>query len=339
MNASARRWRAEAVIRLIFALSALMPFIPVATAIASKAEPYRIGYLGMAQGPDGRDSRLEMFKQGLRDLGYLEGHNVLLEVRYAGGNPELFDGLADDLVRHQVDVIVTSTGVAATAAKKVTQTIPIVMWASGDAVRQQLVQSLAHPGGNVTGLTMTSPELSRKRLEILRELLPKLSHLGVVWCGDAEPVGKQQWVETQLAARALAVRLSSLVVRGHKDLPQVVSSATKQHVEALVVFDCSSLHPFAAEISSLLNRSHLPAIYPFPYYPRAGGLMSYGASDLDTPYRAAVYVDKILKGAKPADLPVEQPRKFELIINLTAAKDLGITIPESILLRADEVIR
>ena len=292
----------------------------------------------MTRGPDGRDTRLDMFRRGLRDLGYVEGRNITLEVRYAEGKPEVFPDLAADLVQLKVNVIVTSTGVAAIAAKKATQTIPIVMWASGDAVRQGLIQNLARPGGNVTGLTMASPDLSRKRLEILREVLPKLSQVGVLWCGDSEPVGKQQWAETQSAANVLGIELSSFKVRGRDDLPKAFAAAAKRRVNALLVFDCSSLHPNAARMAELSAQFHLPTMYPFPYYPQVGGLMSYGASDLDTPYRAATYVDKILKGAKPGDLPVEQPRKFELIINLKTAKLLGLTIPPPVLMRAEQVI-
>jgi putative tryptophan/tyrosine transport system substrate-binding protein len=241
------------------------------------------------------------------------------------------------MVRVKVDVIVASTGVAAMAAKEATQTIPIVMAASGFAIRQGLVASLGRPGGNVTGLTMISPELSQKRLEVLREVFPKLSRAGVLWCaGNA--VADQQWTETRAAAGVLRVQLSSLEVRGPQDLTNAFASAVRQRVEAVIVFDCSLLHPSAARITELSMENRLPALYPFSTYPEAGGLMSYGPDDRGAPRRAATYVDKILKGAKPADLPVEQPTKFELVSNLKTAKALGITIPSLLLLQADQVI-
>ncbi len=299
---------------------------------------YRLGYLGIGPPPDGRDTRLDLFRQGLRDLGYVEGRNLALEIRYTREKPERLPDMAAELVGLKVDVIVTSSGVAALAAKKATQTIPIVMLTSGDAVRQGLVASLAHPGGNVTGFTLISPELSRKRLELLREMLPKLSRVGVLWCGAAGPVADQEWAETQAAASVMGVALSSLVVRGRDDLASGFALAAKQRVQAVLVFDCSRLHLNYAHIAELSLKHRLPAMYPLPRYPQAGGLMSYGANDQDTPRRAATYVDKILKGAKPADIPVEQPSKFELVINLKTAKALGLTMPPSVLVRADQVI-
>ncbi len=246
--------------------------------------------------------------------------------------------LAADLVRRKVDLIVTETGTAAVAAKKATQTIPIVMMGSGDAVRQGLAMSLARPGGNVTGLTMISPELSRKRLELLREMLPKLSHVGVLSCGIGGPVAEQEWTETKAAADALGLRLSSLEAHGREDLATAFASAGTQRVQAVLGFDCPRLVPSAALIAELSVKHRLPAMYPFPAYPRAGNLMSYGASIEDAPYRAATYVDRILKGARPAELPIEQPTKFELVINLRTAKLLGLKIPQSLLLRADHVL-
>ncbi len=313
-----------------------------AAALAAEAQQagkvYRLGYFGIGPPPDGRDTRLDLFRQGLRDLGYVEGRNIALEIRYSGGRPERLPDVAAELVGLKVDVIVTTSGVVAVAAKKATQTIPIVMLASGDAVRQGLVASLARPGGNVTGFTMISPELSRKRLELLREMLPKLSRVGVLWCGAAGPVADQEWAETRAAADVLGVQLSSLEASGRDELARAFAVATKQRVQAILVLDCSRLHSSHAHIADLSLKYRLPAMYPFPRYPQAGGLMSYGVNDQDTPRRAATYVDKILKGAKPADLPVEQPSKFELVINLKTARALGLKIPPSVLVRADQVI-
>ena len=313
---------------------------PFAAPLAAEAQQAgrvpRIGFISMRLGPSD-NAQLDGFRQGLRDLGYLEGRNVVLEIRYAGDRFEKLPDLAAELVRLKVDVIVTQSGVAGIAAKEATQTIPIVMASSGDAVRQGLVVSLARPGGNVTGLTMISPELSQKRLELLRELFPKLSRVGVLWCASGA-VADTEWTETLAAADILKVKLSSLEVRGPQDLASAFVSAARQRLEAIIVFDCSLLHPSAARITELSMKNRLPALYPYSIYIAAGGLMSYGPDLRDAAHRAAAYVDKILKGAKPADLPVEQPTKFEFVINLKTAKALGLTIPPSLLQRADEII-
>jgi len=310
---------------------------PLAVEAQQAGHPYRIGFISMRSGP-ADNPQLDAFRGGLRELGYLEGQNVVLEIRYAGGTVEKLPKLAAELVRLKVDVIVTQSGVAAIATKKATRTIPIVMVSSGDAVRLGLVASLARPGGNVTGLTMISPELSQKRLEILREVLPTLSHVGVLWCGGGEGIGDAEWTETQVAADALKVRLSSLEARGFQDLASTFVAAARHRLEAVIVFDCSSLHPSAARITELSMRNRLPALYPYSFYTEAGGLMSYGSNLRDAAHRAAAYVDKILKGTKPADLPVEQPTKFELVINLKTARAINLTIPPSLLQRADQVI-
>ena len=315
---------------------------PFAAGAQQAERVYRLGYLILnpLQVTHGVRSTafLDRLRKGLRDLGYLEGRNIVIEVRSAEGEPDRLPNLAADLVRRKVDLIVTETGSAAVAAKKVTQTVPIVMIGSGDAVRQGLATSLARPGGNVTGLTMISPELSRKRLELLREMLPKLSHVGVLSCDIVGAVNAQEWMETKAAADALGMRLSSLEAHGREDLATAFVSAGAQRVQALLGFDCPVFIPSAALIADLSVKHRLPAMYPFPAYPRVGNLMSYGASIEDAPYRAATYVDRILKGAKPADLPIEQPTKFELVINLKTAKALGLTIPPEVLARADVVI-
>jgi putative ABC transport system substrate-binding protein len=300
---------------------------------------YRIGYMSVRAGPTEPNEPLNVFRQAMQELGYLEGRNLVLEVRYAGGNntaAHLRD-IAAELVRLRVDVILAPTGQAAAAAKEATRTIPIVMGSSGDAVLQGLVASLAHPGGNVTGSTMISPQLSQKRLELLREVMPKLVRVGVIRCSRGAVPG-QEWSETQTAGGLLGVQLTPLVVHDVEDLSGAFGSAVRQRVQAVLMFDCSELHPQAPLIVDLAMTSGLPAMYPFPAYPRAGGLMSYGADPNHGSRRAAAFVDKILKGAKPADLPVEQPTKFELVINLKTAKALGLTIPQTLLLRADQVI-
>src|SRR5215470_5352992 len=301
------------------------------------ARVYRLGFLSMRAGPSD-NPQLDAFRAGLRELGYVEGRNVVLEVRYAGGDDKKLDGLAAELVRLNPDVIVAQSGVASLAARNKTKTIPIVMASSGDAVRQGLVKSLARPGGNVTGLTLISPELSQKRLEVLREMLPSLSRVGVLWCGGSNVIPEGEWQGTRMASDVLKVRLVSLEAPTARELPNAFDLAVRQRVEAILMYDCSSLHPSAARIAELAMKNRLPALYPFSYYPEAGGLMSYGPSAKDAARRAAGYVDKILKGAKPADLPVEQPTAFELVLNLKTAKALKLKIPQPLLVRADQVI-
>jgi len=319
---------------IIVAALCLLLAVPLAVHGQPAEKVYRIGYLGYQP----VDVRLDSFRRSLRDLGYLEGRNILFEIRSAEGRGDQLPDLAADLVRRKVDLIVTDTGTAALAARRATQTIPIVMLASADAVRQGLAASLARPGGNVTGLTMITTELSRKRLEILREALPRVSHVGVLWCGSPSRADMQQWWETTAAADALGVRLVSLEAGGREDLANAFASAATRHVEALVGFDCPPHVPFYSLIAQLSLKHRLPGMFPFRAYPQSGGLMSYGVRFEDEPRRAATYVDKILRGAKPGELPIEQPTKFELVINLKTAKALGLTIPPALLARADQVI-
>ena len=311
---------------------------PVAVTAQSAGKARRVGFVSLRSGPVD-NPHLDAFRQGLRDLAYQEGRDVVLEIRYAEGKPGRLPDLVAEMIRLKVEVIVTQSGIAALAAKRATRTIPIVMVSSGDAVKQGLVASLVRPGGNVTGLTRISPELSRKRLEILREMLPKLSRVGVLWCGPGEPLGESEWKETQAAADLLKqLTPSSLEVRGTPDPTDAIASAARQRLEAIIVLDCARLHSRAAQITDLAMANRLPALYPYSIYPEAGGLMSYGPDLRDGARRAATYVVKILKGARPADLPVEQPTKFELVVNLKTAKRLGITIPGEILLQANRVI-
>ena len=326
-------------VRLVVVLALSLLLDSLAAFGQQPAKVYRLGYLAISQPSDDLNrKRLDVFRQGLRDLGYVEGRNLVLEIRYAEGKRERFLDFTAELIRLKVDLIVGDTGTAAIEAKKVTQTIPIVMMGSGDAVMQGLVASLAHPGGNVTGLTNMSPELSRKRLELLRELLPQLSHVGVLWCGPGRPLSEQQWIEIHAAADVLQVRLSSFEVRSSDGVAGALASAAKQRVQAVLALDCLHFIPTAAQIAELSLQHRLPGMYPYVHIPQAGGLMSYAPNAVDDPRRTAVYVDKILKGSKPADLPVEQPTKFELVINLKTAKTLGLTISPSLLGRADRII-
>jgi len=311
---------------------------PLAAEAQQPGQRYRIGFISMRSGP-ADNPQLDAFRDGLRELGYVEGRDIVLEIRYAAGKRAKLPDLATELVRLKVDLIVTQSGIAANVAKKVTRTIPIVMVSSGDAVGQGLVASLARPGGNVTGLTMISPQLSQKRLELLREMLPTLSRVGVLWCAEGEYVGDKEWAETRAAADVLKVKLTSLPAPSAQDLASAFGSAAGQRLEAAIVFDCPILNASAAQVAEFLMKSRLPALYPYSFYTEAGGLISYGPNLRNAAHRAATYVDKILKGAKPADLPVEQPTKFELVINLKTAKALGLTIPPSLLARADEVIQ
>jgi ABC-type uncharacterized transport system substrate-binding protein len=322
---------------LALALLVACAAAPLSAAAQQAGRVYRLGFLSMRAGPTD-NPQLDAFRAGLRELGYVEGRNVVLEVRYAAGDDRQLGGLAAELVRLNPDVIVAQSGVASLAVRNKTKTIPIVMASSGDAVRQGLIKSLARPGGNVTGLTLLSPELSQKRLEVLREMLPSLSRVGVLWCGGTNVIPEGEWQGTRTASDVLKVRLVSLEAPTARDLSSAFDLAVRQRVEAILMFDCSSLHPSAPRITELAMKNRLPALYPFSYYPEAGGLMSYGPSVKDAARRAAGYVDKILKGAKPADLPVEQPTTFELVINLKTAKDLKLKIPQSLLVRADQVI-
>jgi putative ABC transport system substrate-binding protein len=317
---------------------------PLAVEAQQAGKVPRIGILTLNRATAPRI--LEVFLQGLRDLGYVEGRNVGIEYQDANGNLERLPALSAELVRLNVDIIVTFTGTVAIAAGKATQTIPIVMAASGDAVRQGLVASLAHPGGNITGLTTISPDLSQKRLEIFRDAVPKLSRVGVLWCGGSGPTSVREWAETRAAARTLRIQLVSLEVLGcgvsqpkcADGISTAFLLAERQRAQAILGFDCPPLVPSAARIADLSIKHGLPGMYPVSLYSIAGGLMSYGPDLADLARRAAIYVDKILRGAKAADLPVEQPTKFELVINLKTAKALGLTIPPSLLQRADQVI-
>ena len=312
---------------------------PLAAEAQQAAKIARIGYLAfnLAASPHGP----EAFRQGLRDLGYVEGRNLVIEYRDAEGKFERLPALAAELVALKVDVILAPSTVAALAAKQATRTLPIVFAAAGDPVSSGLVSSLARPGGNVTGLSSLAPELVGKGLELLTQAVPGVSRIAVLWqpgaAGDHTPQGMLK--EAEVAARALGVRLQFVEARGPADIDRVFSDMTRAHAGALTVLPSNMFLREHRRLVDLAAKNRLPAVYPWREAVEAGGLMSYGANQPDLFRRAATYVDKILKGAKPGDLPVEQPTKFELVINLKTAKALGLTIPQSVLARADEVIQ
>ena len=298
----------------------------------------KIGYL-LPSTPAAAAHLLEAFRQGLRELGYVEGKTLVLELRYGEARSERLPELARELVGLKVDVIVTATDVAIAAVKRETQTIPIVMGNSTDPVGTGFVASLARPGGNITGLSSISPELSGKRLELLREVVPGLSRVAFLWNPDIRG-GVLDYNQTESAASSLRLHLQSVEVLRAEDLDRAFSAVTKERAQALIL---PAANPVAfanqGQIASFAQKNKLPSMYAQKEYVEAGGLMSYGPSTPDMHRRAATYVDKILKGAKPAELPVEQPMKFELVINLKTAKQIGLTIPPNVLARADKVIK
>ena len=279
------------------------------------------------------------FRQGLRDVGYIEGKNILVEYRYAEGKPDRAPALVAELVRLKVDALVATFLPGIRAAKEATKTIPIVMVTGVDPVATGIIDSLARPGENITGLTTLARDLSGKRLELLKETVEGMSRVGVLWDANAEAPAIS-FKEYGAVARALKIRLQSLEVRGPKpDLEAAFQAATKGRANALITISNPVLSRSAKRVAELAVKNRLPSMYERNQYVDAGGLMSYSSNVAESYRRAAVYVDKILKGAKPADLPVEQPTKFELIINLKTAKQIGLTIPPNVLARADRVIK
>jgi putative ABC transport system substrate-binding protein len=297
----------------------------------------RIAFLG-GSSASAYVSFVEAFQQGLRSVGYSEGKNLVIEYRYAEGKLERLAELTAELVRIGVDVIVVSGARAIGEAKKATKTIPIVMTTIEDPVAMGIVASLARPGENITGLTNLAPELSGKRLDLLKEAFPKISRVAVLWPpGAAGAV--VTFKETEVAARTLGIQLQSLEVRSPEDFEGAFRAATTGRARALLVLQSALTNAHRKLITDLAVKNRLPAMYTQKEYVESGGLMSYGVDARDLYRRAAVYVDKILKGAKPADLPVEQPTKFEFVINLKTAKQIGLTIPPNVLARADKVIK
>jgi putative ABC transport system substrate-binding protein len=299
----------------------------------------RIGFLATVSASTISD-RVEAFRQGLRELGYVEGKNIVIEWRYAEGEADRLPppDLAAELVRLKVDVIVTVGPLVTRAAKQGTSTIPIVMGQDTDPVGNGFVASLARPGGNITGLSTLAPEISGKQLELLKEIIPKLSRVAVLGT-SSRPGNAQSLRELELAAGTFGVRLQYLDVPSSKDIETAFRAAGKGRAEAGLVFGGPVLNSHRTQIADLAAKNRLSAIYERAEFMDVGGLMFYGASINEMFRRSATYVDKILKGAKPADLPVEQPKKFEFIINLKAAKQIGLTIPPNVLVRADRVIK
>jgi len=281
-------------------------------------------------------ARIEAFRQGLRDLGYTEDKSIVIEWRFAQGKPDRIAELVAELVRLKVDLILSAGSAVTGPAKEATRTIPIVMAQDTDPLGNGFVASLARPGGNITGLSNVAPEISGKRIEILKELVPKLSRVAVLGM-SSNPGNALSLRETELAAHSLGLQTSFLDIRHSKDVESASRSAAMEHAEAILVLNFPPL--FRKDIRELAAKRRLPAIYFESSFVDEGGLMSYGASLADLDRRAAIYVAKILKGAKPADLPVEQPTKFELVINLKTAKQIGLAIPGNVLARADRVIR
>ncbi len=297
----------------------------------------RIGYLS-AGNRFAQSARIEAFIEGFRELGYVEGKNIVIEWRWAEGKYDRVPDLVAEMVRLKVDVIVSAGPLATRAAKDGTSTIPIVMAQDNDPVGSGVVASLARPGGNITGLASLSPELSGKQLELLKEIVPKLSRVAVFGYSK-EPGNAQNLKEVELAAKAFGVKVQYLEVTNPKDIDTAFRTAVKGSANGLLVLTTQVLTAHRAQVAELAVKNRLPVIYPWPEFVQDGGLMSYGTSYADLYRRATTYVDKILKGAKPADLPVEQPKKFEFIINLQAAKQIGLTISANVLARADRVIK
>jgi putative ABC transport system substrate-binding protein len=324
---------------VLFGISLL--WLPrVATAQQPETIP-RIGYVSGAGDTQNPPPHIRAFQKGLRDLGYTEGKNILIEYRYIEGKVDRIPSLVAELVQLKVDVLVSLSTPGIRAAKQATKTIPIVMVINDDPVAAGLIESLARPGGNVTGLTRLTRELSAKRLELLKELVPLMTRVGVLWDNPANIPGlATAFTPYEAAARALNIQLQSLEVRGpNPDLEGAFRDAAQGRVSALIAASTSMLARYQKEIADLAIKHRMPAMCEGRSFVEAGGLVSYYASDAETFRRAAYYVDRILKGAKPADLPVEQPTKFELTINLKTAKQIGLTIPPSLLFQADEVIK
>ena len=315
-----------------FALSVLVLALSVSAQAQQAKKIPRIGYLSAGSSLS-EALRLEAFREGLRQRGYVDGQNIIIEVRYAEGRPERLAELAADLVRLKVDVIVGG-GALIEAAKKATSIVPIVMLFSPDPVRAGYIESLARPGGNITGLSSMQVELSGKRLELFKEAFPKLRRIAVLWS-----TASATFEDTQSAAQGLGLKIRPLEVRGPEDFDGVFATATKERLDGLFTVTSTFLTANRKRIVEFALKNKLPAMYHNEDFIEAGGLMTYAPSLLDMHRRAATFVDKILKGTKPADIPVEQPMKFDFIISLKTANQIGVTIPPNLLVRANKVIR
>jgi putative ABC transport system substrate-binding protein len=320
--------------KLIVALGASALVVPFGSIAQQQGKVWRIGYLSLLSRPSIRD---ENFREGLRDLGYVVDSNITIEYRWAGGNRERLQELAAELVGLKVDVIVTASSPVAEAAKRATRTIPIVMAAIGDAVGSGLIDSLARPGGNITGLTMMSTDLANKRVQLVRELLPKATRIAVLVLANAT-ASQNMLEEMRPVAKQMGIQLVLQTLNDGGSLPGIFSAIQRERAQALIVQTNPISFDYRARIAELAVRQRLPTIYEGSEFVAAGGFLSYGPSVNDMYRRSATYIDKIFKGAKPADLPIEQPTKFELVVNLKIAKALGLKVSQSILVRADKVI-
>jgi putative tryptophan/tyrosine transport system substrate-binding protein len=327
--------------KMRFALSAMLLALSFQAEAQLSRAVVRIGYLGNNESRSGLSAEGKDFLEELRRRGWIEGQNLVVDQRYWENRVDRLSAQAAELVSLKVDIIATSTGLAAWAAKEVTATIPIVMVSSADAVTQGLAISLARPGGNVTGLTAITPWVTVKRLELMKEAFPRASRVAVLRCGSRiglPGLTKKQLSEAQDAARSQKILLLPLdVVRGPGEIGSALEVVMRERADALFILDCVTVPP--GELIEFAAKSRLPAIFPLSHFVKKGGLMSYGADQKESFRRAAQFVDKILRGANPADLPVEQPTKFELVINLKTARQIGVTIRPEVLMWADEVIK
>ena len=321
---------------LVVVLALNLVLLPVVAAAQQPGRVPRIGYLVLSPLVDPPSAERAAFLDGLKELGYVAGQNIIIEYRSAAWSRELLPDLAAELVELKVDVIVAVPGTA-DAARQTTKTIPIVVPAANDPVESGLVASLARPGGNITGTAVSTIDLAGKRLELLKEALPKLSRVAVLWSPPYE-AASLQWKETQAAARRLGLALQSLEVKDPKDFPGAFSAMTRKRPDALLTFVSPLTTAYRPIVVEFATKHRLPTMFAVREDVGAGGLMSYAANVPHIFRRAAGYIDKILKGTKPGDLPIEQPTEFELVINMKTAKTLGLTIPQTLLLRADQVI-
>jgi ABC-type uncharacterized transport system substrate-binding protein len=325
--------------KFLFCLLITVLLITSPTQAQQQAKIPRIGFIESSGSPSAPVPRIEALRQGLRDNSYVEGKNILVEVRYAEGKLERISGFVDEFVQLKVDVLVSGNYLTIRTAKQATKTIPIVMVITEDPVATGLVDSLARPGGNVTGLTMLTRELNGKRLELLTEVVQRLSRVGVLWNAD-NPSAALGFKEYEAVTLTLKMPLQSLEVRGpNPELESAFQTAAKARVSGLIMVREAVLNRYAKRIAELAIKNRLPSMCEATAFVENGCLLSYATNEADQYKRAAVYVDRILKGAKPAELPVEQPSKFELVINLKTAKQIGLTIPQRVLQRADRVIK
>jgi ABC-type uncharacterized transport system substrate-binding protein len=341
MRAVGSQWSGFSKSSFWFVLCAMLFALCVSAQAQQQAKVPKIGWLGARtpSGPGGSPGTgAESFRREFSKLGYVEGKNITIEYRYANDQLDRLPGLVDELLRLKIDLLIAPTTLEARAAKNATRTIPIVFFNVPDPVASGLVDSLSRPGGNITGFTTINAVLAGKRLELLKETIPNLSRIAVLW-DPQNPAAAQQWKESQQAARELGLHLHSMEVSSADKYAGAFKEAIKSHSAALVVSQGSLVASNQKQVVDLAEKNRLPAIYTQDNYVASGGLMSYGPDRAEPFRRGAVMVDKILKGTKPADLPVEQPMKFEFVINLKAAKQIGLAIPPNVLVRADRVIR